>query len=194
VIAVSVAPSISVTRFEQKVRSAVSHSFALSVSVLLSYWIVTSLLVRIYFLSTADELLGGMWAVIATVFVYRFSYQQSFSAAVQRMGATSISFVLCLAYLSLFPFHVLGLAVLIGLGTLVMMMLGRPDDVITTNVTTAVVLVVAALSPHDAWEQPILRMIDTAIGVAIGMGGAWCALRAASGLRSSRSHLTDARG
>jgi hypothetical protein len=34
------------------------------------------------------------------------------------------------------------------------MMLGRRDDIITTGITTTVVLVVAALDPEHASEQP----------------------------------------
>jgi hypothetical protein len=34
-------------------------------------------------------------------------------------------------------------------------------------------MVVAALSPHDAWRQPVLRLADTAVGVAVGVAVAW---------------------
>jgi hypothetical protein len=36
-----------------------------------------------------------MWAVVDTVFVYRYSYDASVGAALSRMGATSLSFALC---------------------------------------------------------------------------------------------------
>jgi uncharacterized membrane protein YccC len=39
-------------------------------------------------------------------------------------------------------------------------------------------MVAAQLSPHDAWRQPILRLADTAIGVAAGLVAAWLGLRA----------------
>ena len=39
------------------------------------------------------------------------------------------------------------------------------------------VLVAAELAPHDAWQQPILRLADTAIGVAVGIAAAWIGLR-----------------
>ena len=39
-------------------------------------------------------------------------------------------------------------------------------------------MVVAKLSPHDAWRQPILRLAGTAIGVAVGLAAAWLGLRA----------------
>jgi uncharacterized membrane protein YccC len=35
------------------------------------------------------------------------------------------------------------------------------------------VMVVAAISPEQAWKQPILRVVDTIIGTAIGVAGAW---------------------
>jgi uncharacterized membrane protein YccC len=33
------------------------------------------------------------------------------------------------------------------------------------------------VTPHDAWEQPILRFVDTLIGVAIGVAAAWIGVR-----------------
>jgi uncharacterized membrane protein YccC len=53
-----------------------------------------------------------------------------------------------------------------------MSLLRRPDDIITTAITTAVVLVVAALSPDHAWKEPILRVVDTIVGVIVGVIGA----------------------
>ena len=53
--------------------------------------LVTWLLSRLYFISRDDDLLGGMWAVIATIFVNRASYQQSWTAAVSRTTATFLS-------------------------------------------------------------------------------------------------------
>jgi uncharacterized membrane protein YgaE (UPF0421/DUF939 family) len=161
----------------KKVTSAAVHSLALAISSLISYWLVTHLLRHVDFVSQSDELLGGMWAVVATVFVFRYSYDESHKAAVSRITATLVSFILCLAYLAVFPFHLWGLAVLIGLGALIMMLVGRPDDVVTTTITTAVVMVVAALSPQSGWEQPILRLLDTVVGVPVGLAGAWVGLQ-----------------
>jgi multisubunit Na+/H+ antiporter MnhB subunit len=56
-------------------------------------------------------------------------------------------------------------------------MMGRPDDAITTSITTAVVMVVAAIGPNEAWRQPVLRLIDTAVGVGVGVIAAWIAGR-----------------
>ena len=145
----------------------------LAVSCVISYWLITQILANTYSVSRDDDLLGGMWAVAATIFVYRYSHAESVHAALSRMAATIVSFALCLVYLLLFPFHIWGMAALIGIGAIAVTTMGRADDTITTGITIAVIMVVAALSPHDAWRQPILRLVDTAVGVAVGITAAW---------------------
>ena len=159
-----------------QVWAAAEDSILLGVACLISYWLTTRVLSLVYSVSADDDALGGMWAVIATVFVVRDSYARSLAAAVSRMAATLVSFALCMAYLAFLPFHLRGLAILVGLSVLVTALIGRPGDAITAAITTTVVLVVAELSPHDAWQQPILRLADTAIGAAVGLAAGWLAL------------------
>lgn len=161
-----------------------------------TYWIITHLLTRVFSVSRDDDLLGGMWAVVATVFVYRVARVESVDAALTRISATSLSFVLCFIYLLFFPFHYWGMAALLGLGTILMPLFGRPDAAVTTNITTTVVMVVAAMSPIHAWQQPILRMIDTVVGTAIALGGSliYSIVRAAIwkvGSRDCHNHAPD---
>jgi uncharacterized membrane protein YccC len=158
------------------INQAVGTGCALAISCFVAYIVITHFLTRAYFVSRGDDLLGGMWAVVATIFVYRESYQQSVRAALSRMTATLLSFVLCLAYLLVFPFSPWGMAALIGIGAITLALLGRPEDIITTGITTAVVMVVAAISPSHAWKQPILRLLDTAVGIAVGIAAAWISL------------------
>jgi len=161
---------------QAEITIAVLDCAVLAAACLLAYWLVTGLLSQVFFLSRADSLLGGMWAVIATVFVFRASYADSMAAALSRMAATSVSFVLCLIYLALLPFHPWALALLVGVSALVVTLIGRPGDAVTAGITTAVIMVVAAVSPQHAWQQPILRFADTVIGVAVGVAAAWLGL------------------
>jgi uncharacterized membrane protein YgaE (UPF0421/DUF939 family) len=96
-------------------------------------------------------------------------------AALSRTSATLLSFALCLVYLLVFPFRVWGLVVLIAVGAIVLDLIGRSEDMITACITTAVVLVVAGISPEHAWKQPILRLIDTVVGIVVGIAGGWIA-------------------
>ena len=155
------------------------RAVVLPISCVISYWLITHIIPHAYSISRDDNLVGGMWAVVATIFVYRYSHAESVMAALSRMTATAVSFALCLVYLLILPFHLWGMAALIGIAAIVVTLMGRPDDTITTEITIAVVMVVAALSPHNAWRQPILRMIDTAVGVAVGVAAAWTGANAA---------------
>jgi uncharacterized membrane protein YccC len=143
------------------------YALEMAIACAISYWIITYGLAP--FVDRASDFLGGMWAVVATVFVFRGTRANSMSAGLARLIATCVSFTLCLLYLLLFPFQPVGMAALIGVGTVVMMLLGRREDIVTTGITTAVVMVVAGMSPRDAWQQPLLRLVDTVIGIAVGI-------------------------
>jgi hypothetical protein len=150
----------------QELRLAVAESAGLGVACLVSFLVVAQLLSRVHSVDQRDNELGALWAVISTIFVLRASYTESISAAVSRMSATLVSFAFCLVYLVFLPFHDWALALLTGLSALALRLAGRPGDAVTAAVTTAVVLIVADVSPHEAWQQPILRLADTAVGVA----------------------------
>jgi hypothetical protein len=156
----------------QRIVWAIASGTGLTLAAVASYELTTRILTSAIS-SRDDQMLGGMWSVAATMFVIRESYRDSVSAALSRTGATAVSFVLCLVYLLLFPFSSWGMAILIGIGAVVLIMIHLPGDVITASITTAVVMVVAGISPHHAWLQPIFRLFDTLIGIAVGIAAVW---------------------
>ena len=149
------------------------YALDMALACLISFSIVTYVLSP--FVDKPDALLGGMWATVATVFVFRETRASSLAAGISRLIATGVSFALCLAYLLVLPFHPAGLAALLGIGTAIMMYLDRRDDIVTTGITTVVIMVVAAMSPQDAWHQPLLRLVDTVVGIAVGVACKWIA-------------------
>jgi len=149
----------------------VAYAIDMGIACLIAYAIATRGLSP--FVGRDDVLLGGMWAAVATVFVFRDTRANSLTAGTARLIATLVSFALCLPYFLCFPFTPLGMAVLLCLGTLIMMLLDRRDDIITTGITTTVVMVVAAISPAEAWQQPLLRLVDTVVGIAAGIAFKW---------------------
>ena len=149
------------------------YALDMAIACLISYAIITHVLSP--FVGAPDVLLGGMWATVATVFVFRETRASSLAAGISRLSATCVSLALCLVYLLIWSFHPVGLAALLGIGTLIMMGLGRRDDIVTTGITTTVVMVVAAISPQDAWHQPILRLLDTVVGITVGVACKWMA-------------------
>src|SRR6516164_6675011 len=166
--------TVQATRGQEKL-STWDFFYALDMAraCLISYTIITYVLS--VFVDKDNVFLGGMWAAVATVFVFRETRLDSLSAGTSRLIATCVSFALCLAYLVVLPFHPVGLAALLGIGTAIMMYLGRRDDIVTTGITTVVVMVVTAVSPQDAWHQPLLRLVDTMVGVGVGVACKWAA-------------------
>ncbi|WP_439369664.1 FUSC family protein [Bradyrhizobium sp. DASA03120] len=144
-----------------------AYALEMAVAALLSYGAMTAGLTRL--VDTPTDLLGGMWAAVAAVFVFRERELDSASAGLARLIATCVSFALCLPYLWFFPATPLGIAILLAIGTVVMVFLRRRGDIITTGITTVVVMVVAIMDPHDSWRQPLLRLLDTVVGIAIGV-------------------------
>jgi hypothetical protein len=155
----------------QTIAAAVPFALNMAIAGTITYAIIARVLAP--FVDKSDDLLGGMWATVATVFVFRGTRVQSFSAGVARIAATTLSMVLCFLYLLIFPFSGLGMAAVIGLGTFVIMLLGRPVDIITTGITTEVVLVVARNNPKNVWHRPLSRFADTLVGIAIGVSCRW---------------------
>jgi uncharacterized membrane protein YgaE (UPF0421/DUF939 family) len=147
------------------------YALDMAIACAISYWLTTDVLYPL--VNRDSDLLSGMWAVVATVFVFRETRRHSFSAGMARLIATCVSFALCLLYLWVFPFTALGMAILLGIGTLVMTLLNRRDDIVTTGITTAVVMVVAGMNPLDPWHQPLLRLIDTVAGITVGVACKW---------------------
>jgi uncharacterized membrane protein YgaE (UPF0421/DUF939 family) len=151
--------------------SDIVRAVEIAVACTLSYWVMTTGLAQ--FVGRADDLLGGMWAAIAAIFVLRETELGSVSAGLARLIATSVSFALSLPYLLLFPANPLGMAILLVVGTIAMTLLRRQGDIITTGITTVVVMVVATIDPHDNWLQPLLRLADTVVGIGIGVSCQW---------------------
>lgn len=148
-----------------------AYALAMAMASLIAYWAMDKGLSR--FVDRDSDLLGGMWAAVAAIFVFRDTNQGSLSAGWERLIATLVSFALCLPYFLLFPFTASAMAMILALGTVIMMLLGRREDIITTGITTVVVMVVAAISPSTAWQQPLLRLADTVVGIVVGVSVRW---------------------
>jgi uncharacterized membrane protein YccC len=161
----------------REVREAVLDSALLAVASLASYWLVADLLSGLHAVSRTQDIIGGLWAAIATIFVSKSSYQQSVAAAVSRVAGTLVSFAVCFLYLLFLPVHLWSFALLIGVSALAPTLAGRPADAPTAAITTAVLLAVAALDPRHAWQQPILRLADTVVGAIVGVAAAWLGRR-----------------
>jgi hypothetical protein len=149
------------------------YAVNLAIAALITYALITS--VTPLLLNRSAEAVGVVWAVISAIFVVRDTREHSLSAGISRLVATCASFALCMVYLLFFSANPLGMAVLIGIGTLLVMLVGRRDEISLVAITTAVIFIVASENQQAAWQQPLLRLADSVVGVAIGIACKWIA-------------------
>jgi len=154
----------------------IGTSAVLAVSCVCSYWVIVHVLPHKHGSDTETQLIGRIWTLISTIIVYRPSHQESMAAALSRALATIVGVALSLLYSLAFPFHLWGMAALIGLAALVLNLMGRSDEINVAGITIAVVLIVGSTSPVAAWKQPFLRLIDTLVGISIGLLASWFSL------------------
>lgn len=148
----------------------VAYAVDMAIACLITYAVMAFLLPRWGWPTTS---VGELWAVISTVFVYKDSRAHSLSAGIARLIATFVSFALCMIYLWLLPATIIGMAALIAIAVLLMMLIGRQDEMGLTAITIAVIMIVAADKPQEAELQPILRLVDTVVGIAVGVACKW---------------------
>ena len=60
-------------------RSVVLRGILLAVSCAISFWLITHILPTLYSASRGDELLGGMWAVAATISFIDIATRRTFA-------------------------------------------------------------------------------------------------------------------
>jgi len=149
----------------------VVYAVDMAVACLITYWVMVFLLPHL--VGWPSTSVGVLWAVISTVFVYKDTRAHSLSAGISRLITTFASFALCLIYLWLLPATIIGMAALIAIGALLMILIGRRDEMGLTAITIAVIMIIAASNPEDAWRQPLLRLVDTIVGIAVGVACKW---------------------
>ena len=148
-----------------------AYAVDMAIACLMTYWLAIALLPHL--LGRPNTAVGVLWAVIATVFVYRDTRAHSVAAGISRLMAAFAACTLCLIYLSLLPATTIAMAALIAIGAMLMILMGRRDEIGLAAATIAVVMIVAMSDPQDAWQQPLLRLLDTVVGVGVGVACKW---------------------
>jgi uncharacterized membrane protein len=95
-------------------RGAALQSVALALACLASYALARHASAILLALSPADDQVAGLWAAIATAFVFRTTRRETVTAAKTRIAATALSFALCFAYLLFLHPSALGMGTLIA--------------------------------------------------------------------------------
>ncbi len=122
----------------------------------------------------ASSAIGGLWTVITGIVVLQSSRSETLSSASLQLLGSLIGAIISAAYLLIFPFRAVGMAVCIGVAVLLCQMLSVPNYGRLAGITVAVVLVVSSRSPTlSPLLNAFLRFVESAIGAAMAVAVAY---------------------
>lgn len=123
----------------------------------------------------ASSSMGAMLACTSAVVVLQTpGLRESLRAGLLRVAGTALGALLAYAYLRLFAFSTLGMMLAVALLVVLSMLLGIPDNGRMATITLLAILLVSqrshALPPG---VNCLLRFVESALGVAVGVVLAW---------------------
>lgn len=123
----------------------------------------------------ASSSMGAMLACTSAVVVLQTpGLRESLRAGLLRVAGTALGALLAYAYLRLFAFSTLGMMLAVALLVVLSMLLGIPDNGRMATITLLAILLVSqrshALPPG---VNCLLRFVESALGVAVGVALAW---------------------
>ena len=139
----------------------------IAVAALLAYWIGFS------FTSLFPGYLpkiGGLWSAISAVVVTQLTRKDTTSSASLRVLGTAIGAFTSALYLTVLPFHPIGMAVAIFATGVICTALRVPSHGRLAAITVIVVMVTASLDPAlSPGLNALLRFAESCIGTAVAV-------------------------
>ena len=139
----------------------------IAVAALLAYWIGFS------FTSLFPGYLpkiGGLWSAISAVVVTQLTRKDTTSSASLRVLGTAIGAFTSAVYLTVLPFHPIGMAVAIFATGVICTALRVPSHGRLAAITVIVVMVTASLDPAlSPGLNALLRFAESCIGTAVAV-------------------------
>jgi uncharacterized membrane protein YccC len=116
--------------------------------------------------------IGGLWSAISAIVVTQVSRQEARSSASLRVLGSAIGAVTSAVYLSLLPFHPVGMALAIFATVVICTALNIPSHGRLAAITVLVVMVTASLDPAlNPLLNALLRFVESCIGTAVALLG-----------------------
>jgi uncharacterized membrane protein YccC len=116
------------------------------------------------------SILGGVWSVVSGIVVLQATFEDTRGSAMLRVLGTAIGAVVAAIYLTVLPFHPLGMAVCVGVTVLVCQAIGVPDHARLASITVVIVLAVSVAAPGlTPLVNALLRFVESCIGAGIAI-------------------------
>ena len=114
--------------------------------------------------------IGGLWSAISAVIVVQLSKKDTADSAWLRVIGTALGAAISALYLSLFPFHAVGMGASIFASSLICTSLNMNSWMRLSAITVLVVMVTASLNPAlNPALNALLRFCESCIGSAVAV-------------------------
>lgn len=114
--------------------------------------------------------IGGLWSAISAIVVTQVTRKETTSSASLRILGSAIGAITSAVYLSVLPFHPVGMAVAIFATVLICTALKVPNHGRLAAITVIVVMVTASLDPKlNPGLNALLRLIESCIGTGVAV-------------------------
>jgi uncharacterized membrane protein YccC len=114
--------------------------------------------------------IGGLWSAISAIVVTQLTRKDTTSSASLRILGSAIGALTSAIYLSLMPFHPVGMAVALFVTVFLCLGLNIPSHARLASITVIVVMVTASLDPKlNPGINALLRFIESCIGTTIAV-------------------------
>lgn len=116
--------------------------------------------------------IGGLWSAISAIVVTQSTRRETTSSASLRILGSAIGAITSAVYLTLLPFHPLGMALAIFATVLLCGVVNIPSHGRLAAITVIVVMVTGSLDPKlSPGLNALLRFVESCIGTAVAMLG-----------------------
>ena len=116
--------------------------------------------------------IGGLWSAISAIVVTQVTRKEARNSASMRVLGSAIGAATSAVYLSLLPFHPLGMALAIFATGVICTALNVPNHGRLASITVIVVMVTASLDPAlNPLLNALLRFVESCIGTAVALLG-----------------------
>lgn len=114
--------------------------------------------------------IGGLWSAISAIVVTQSSRQETAASASLRILGSAIGAAMSALYLSLLPFHPIGMALTIFLTGVVCHCFHIASHARLAAITVIVIMVTASLDPSlNAGLNALLRFLESCIGTGVAV-------------------------
>jgi uncharacterized membrane protein YccC len=118
--------------------------------------------------------IGALWSAISAIVVTQVTRRETTASASLRVLGSAIGALTSATYLSVLPFHPVGMAIAIFATVLICTALNVPSHGRLAAITVIVVMVTASLDPRlNPGLNALLRLAESCIGTGVALLAVW---------------------